>query len=377
MTTTASLDELLTLAAEADPGTRIDLRDPIAAHGALAADAMTDWLGDPRLAAFAIRVLGRIGSDPAERGAVIETLSSVDRSELLEHLVRDLDSTLAALGYPARRGAPARRSSRGGPPARPPGLPGEPGRGYWVMRTSPWERPYIWAEARRGRLRQGWGWNEEMDLDLIAEVVRRGGQLSDGQRMSWRSRRMRTSASDGMRVGDVVVAPNLPEWGRLSVFRVAGSYEYSLDAPRRWDERFGHVLPVELLAADIDRRAQNVSDGLRAMLRPQARLYNISGYGGDVERLLGNEPPRRMATDDRQGEPWTEREYEVLFGRFPPRDPRPADHEISLLAAELGRTFDAIDWQWSDGAAYCGGRSASTTSDTLKTWLDRTGACQP
>jgi len=32
--------------------------------------------------------------------------------------------------------------------------------------------------------------------------------------------------------------------------------------------------------------SDRVSDGLRAMLRPQTRLYSITGYGGDVERLL-------------------------------------------------------------------------------------------
>jgi hypothetical protein len=245
-----------------------------------------------------------------------------------------------------------------------------PGRGYWVMRTSPWERPYIWAESQRGRLRQGWGWNAEMNLDVIADLLRRGSQLSDEQRMAWRSRRMRTAASDGMRMDDLVVAPNLPDWGRLSVFRVIGSYVYSMDAPRRFDERFGHVLPVEFLAGRIDRRAPIVSDGLRAMLRPKTRLYNISGYGGDVERLIGRDMSR-----SRDGVLWTESEYERLFGRFAPTGPRPSDDEVEALAAELGRTHDAIAWQWADGAAYCRGASASTTSEPLKAWLDRTGMC--
>jgi hypothetical protein len=125
-----------------------------------------------------------------------------------------------------------------------------------------------------------------MNLETIAEVVRRGGELSEEQRVAWRSRRMLTTQPDGMHRGDLVVAPNIPVWGVLSVFRVVGSYEYSLDAPRRWDERFGHVLPVEPLAESIDRRSPRVSDGLRAMLRPQTRLYNITAYGGDVERMI-------------------------------------------------------------------------------------------
>lgn len=289
-----SLDGLLAAARDASPSDRIELRDSIAAHGKDAIEAMTDWLSEPRLAAFAIRVLERIGRQPETRQAVLEVFAAIDREEFPVHLVRDVDQALAGLGGP-RTSAKDRRSGSGSA-ARPPGTPGVAGRGYWVMRTSQWERPYIWAEAQRGRLRQGWGWNAEMNLETIAEVVRLGGELSDEQRVAWRSRRMLPTQPDGMRLGDVIVAPNIPVWGVLSVFQLVGSYEYSLDAPRRWDERFSHVLPVELLATAIDRRSPRVSDGLRAMLRPQTRLYNISSYGGDVERLLCADTPTGSST---------------------------------------------------------------------------------
>jgi hypothetical protein len=235
------------------------------------------------------------------------------------------------------------------------------------MRTSPWERPYVWAEAQRGRLRQGWGWNAEMNLDVIAETRAKGGQLSDKQQAALRSRRMRTSEPDGMRVGDYIVAPNLPEWGELSIFELVGSYEYSLDVPRGI-ERFGHVLPVTLLAGAIDRRSPIVSDALRGALRPQSRLYKIDAYGGDVERALGRDAGRAASRD---GEAWTESEYRTLFGSFPPDGPRPTRDQVSAMAAELRRSVDAVEWQWADGAAYVSGRSASTTSDALKSWLDR------
>ena len=179
---------------------------------------------------------------------------------------------------------------------------------------------------------------------------------------------MLTSWEHGMRVGDVVVAPNLPDHGRLSIARVRGSYEWAPASPLRFGERFGHVLPVEMLITDIDRRGPDVSDGLRSVLGVQTRLYSISGYGGDVEHLIGRE-----ASADRWGELWTEAEYEYLFGRFPPDGPRPTDGDVEMVAIELGRTPDAIGWQWADGAAYCGGRSASTASEPLKAWLDSRG----
>lgn len=52
-----------------------------------------------------------------------------------------------------------------------------------------------------------------------------------------------------------------------------------------------YIMPVEPLTPATDRRAPQVSDGPRPMPRPQARLYSISGYGGDVERLLQVDTP--------------------------------------------------------------------------------------
>lgn len=360
------LDVLLANAREADPGDRINYRDAIATHGELAIDAMADWLSDPRLAAFAIRVLQRIGDAAGDRQAVVDVLRAVDRAELPRHLVGDLDRALGALGA-SQPLSGARRSITGPATAYGSrGTPGVPGRGYWVMRTSQWERPYIWTEARQGRLRQGWGLTDDQNLEVIATALRRGEPLNESQQQARRALRMLASWDHGMRFGDVVVTPHLPELGRLSVFRVIGSYTWSPDKPLNFGDRFGHLLPVELLAADIDRYGPNVSSGLRAILGVQTRLYNISGYGGDVERLIGGD-----VSDDRWGELWTEAEYERLFGRFPPDEPRPSDDQIDDLAAELGRTRDAVSWQWGDGASYAAGGSASTTSQPLKGWLDR------
>src|SRR5512144_391041 len=58
-----ALAALLADAREADPVHRIDLRDPIAAHGAAAIEAIGPWLREPALAAVAIRVIARAGPD--------------------------------------------------------------------------------------------------------------------------------------------------------------------------------------------------------------------------------------------------------------------------------------------------------------------------
>lgn len=96
-----ALTALLARAERADPATRIDLRDPIAAHGAAAIEALTPWLKVPALAAFAIRVIARIGLD-GERSAAQATLRQA-RRRLDERLRADVDWALASLrvGRPA------------------------------------------------------------------------------------------------------------------------------------------------------------------------------------------------------------------------------------------------------------------------------------
>jgi hypothetical protein len=285
------LERLLDEARESSPAVRLPTyRDAIAAYGVEAIEPLASWIEEPVLAAFAIRSLERIATQvgPA-KAEVIQTLRSVDRTAIEEHLVRDLDASLRRLGVDPDR--PARGRVRTPPRGQPVESPGVEGRRYWAMRTSPWERPYIWEEAQAGRLRQGWGWAAEQNLEVIEDIVRRHGELSEEQQMAWPSRRMLSTEPDGMRLGDLILSPYIPEWGWLSFFGLTGSYEYAPDSPRRFDDRFGHILPVTLLVGDIDRQAAQVSDALRMTLRNPGRLWSISPYGGDVEHLADGSRP--------------------------------------------------------------------------------------
>jgi len=90
-----ALAALLADARQADPAHRIDLRDPIAAHGAAAIEAVGPWLKEPTLAAFAIRVIARAGLD-GERDAALATLRQA-RRRLDPRLRADVDWALGVL----------------------------------------------------------------------------------------------------------------------------------------------------------------------------------------------------------------------------------------------------------------------------------------
>lgn len=91
----AALATLLARAEGADPAHRIDLRDPIAAHGAAAIEGVIPWLKEPALAAFAIRVIARVGLD-GEREAA-QTALRAARRRMDERLRADADWALGVL----------------------------------------------------------------------------------------------------------------------------------------------------------------------------------------------------------------------------------------------------------------------------------------
>jgi hypothetical protein len=108
----AALATLLARAEGADPAHRIDLRDPIAAHGAAAIEAVVPWLKDPALAAFAIRVIARVGLD-GERETAQAALRAA-RRRMDDRIRADADWALGVLKLaptPAPEPAVVRRAA--------------------------------------------------------------------------------------------------------------------------------------------------------------------------------------------------------------------------------------------------------------------------
>jgi hypothetical protein len=108
------LESALEAARGADPASRILLRDRIAAHGEAAIGPMTLWAVDRRLGAFAVRVLERIGADPASHEAVVAALVAVERPKLAPEVARDVVDALSRLSpirAPRRRLAGHRKAS--------------------------------------------------------------------------------------------------------------------------------------------------------------------------------------------------------------------------------------------------------------------------
>ena len=110
------LAELLEDARTAAPGRRIELRDPIAAYGVPAIQAVQPWLQDDRLAGFAVRVIERAGVD-GER-ATATTVLRAARTKVPENVRTDVDWALERLKTAQRPEKPERTADAPTPTPR-------------------------------------------------------------------------------------------------------------------------------------------------------------------------------------------------------------------------------------------------------------------
>ncbi len=113
------LATLLEEAEQAPPDQRILWRDRIAGYGARAIGGVRPWLSSPTLAAFAIRVIERVGTQgEAELAA---SVLRAERSHVPAHIAGDVNWALQRLrpaGQPLGQSPPERTQALPAPPPR-------------------------------------------------------------------------------------------------------------------------------------------------------------------------------------------------------------------------------------------------------------------
>ena len=127
------LAPLLEAAKAASPATRIRWRDRIASHGPRAIEEVSQWLADPVLSAFAIRVIERAGAlgDPSLATQVLRS----SRAKVPAAAKGDVDWALKHL----------RPTSQPAPDGRGPNPRSQPASSRLLVR----EAPYMSAQAAR------------------------------------------------------------------------------------------------------------------------------------------------------------------------------------------------------------------------------------
>lgn len=158
---------------------------------------------------------------------------------------------------------------------------------YWAMRTSKGKSRFIYEELKAGRLRQGWGGEDYLNLNVIRDARSGEKKLNDYQEDVWRrQRRLHPDEEDSIQKGDYILLPNLPDKGSWSICKIiSNNYRYEID-PKF--ENYGHIREIKLLNPNkpINPYSEFVSGNLRKTMTCRLRLWNIDDYKEDIENLL-------------------------------------------------------------------------------------------
>jgi|GEM_PF-1222890 len=162
-------------------------------------------------------------------------------------------------------------------------------RRYWASRPDRDNLEYFWTELQKGRMRQGWGYDDSQNLGLILEEMQKGGEwwgrLSEDQLAAYRNYPFHPGwGDDTMRQGDIVLIPNMPTFGSFALIRLIDN-DYHFDIPEEWD--YGHWRNVALLTPDgVVTDHEDVHADIRSTLRCRSRIWRIDQVGQFIETLL-------------------------------------------------------------------------------------------
>lgn len=222
-------------------------------------------------------------------------------------------------------------------------------RRYWALRTDRFNKALLFSELRAGRLRQGWGNHPSQDLRLVQAEIAKGGKwwarLSEKQNEVLRHLKMLSSAEDGMKVGDLILAPNMPEDGYFVIAEVAGDYFYQpLELSKKQDvwgtgKDYGHVVPVRLITdKGIDKYADGVDAKIRSTLRNPGRMWALDHIGEAIEEILGRYQSGADMSAATSGEARLNKAWRSAM-----------DHASEALRQKLGpeldKRFQAAEWE--------------------------------
>jgi hypothetical protein len=125
----------------------------------------------------------------------------------------------------------------------------------------------IHASLKKGEGRFGWSHLETADLRQLKQRIEKDGwdSLSDEEKDCYQSFLL------DFKEGDYVVYINVPQWGKCTVARVTGPYQWRFE-----DGGFNHRFPVDPASVYVfDRNDAIVHPALRSRLKLQGRWWRI------------------------------------------------------------------------------------------------------
>ena len=210
-------------------------------------------------------------------------------------------------------------------------------RKYWASRIEEHSREYFWSELREGRLRQGWGYDQRLDLRKIYQKhwSERDVEEADAFRQ-WRM----MGGDGGWEEGDIVLVPKVPERGLFALVKITGPYDFKIGSGKnQWGNAdFGHLREVRLLTPEgVSNNSEFVESGIRSTLRTPSRTWQISGRDTSLERVLAHANDPEITNTSR---------IEARMERIIDMAMQPAVQVLrQSFDGDLGKTFGNEEWE--------------------------------
>jgi len=134
----------------------------------------------------------------------------------------------------------------------------------WIWNISSEYQQFFADELKAGRLRQGWGYEDRLDLRLLAKKEEQGEEFDEDEAAAWKRLSVMLMKEWGIKVGDVVLVKNTPTWGWYTLCEVTSDYHFDRNTSGG-DGDYGHWIGVKLLR-EINKHSAPVAGDLRSSI---------------------------------------------------------------------------------------------------------------
>jgi hypothetical protein len=166
-------------------------------------------------------------------------------------------------------------------------------RKYWASRPDRKSLDYFYSQLKEeGKLRIGWGYEPDQNLDLIRNIQDEGGdwwnKLTSAQQDAYRNYPFNPRwGEDTIRKGDYVLIPNIPTFGFLSLAEVLDDvYHYDENGDKDYDD-YRHWRSVKIINHNgINKNNSEVDAYIRETLQCRSRIWRIGHLKNSIDSLI-------------------------------------------------------------------------------------------
>lgn len=200
-------------------------------------------------------------------------------------------------------------------------------RNYWGFRVNSKNATvaqFLREELRKGRLRQGWGYNEEQNLRL--NPVDPGARRNLGM-------------YNKVKKGDYILIPHMPDWNSVTIAEAIDDwnkgYDFSID--KRFHD-YGHIFPVSVIV-DFSKSI-SLDSSIVSSLKNYGRFWNMNQCGENIDQLSKQDPKllRNSANADVRFQHAAIDAFNETFSQ---------DKFADSLYNKLSHSLNASEWEYA------------------------------